>query len=159
MSIEQDTKQQLETKFNYLKDQIQIRRDRRMFADIPLDSFREVLDHSVKQLGFSFLSSITGLDEGNTFGVIYHLGRQGVLLNLRIHIARDNPVIKTITDYFPCAENYERELADLLGIKVDGLPPGRRYPLPDDWPSDQYPLRKDWKGKIPSGIDTEVKNG
>jgi membrane-bound hydrogenase subunit beta len=24
------------------------------------------------------------------------------------------------------------------------LPEGFRYPLPDDWPANQYPLRKDW---------------
>ena len=46
---------------------------------------------------------------------------------------------------FPGAEPYERELADMFGIKIDGLKPGRRYPLPDDFPADQHPLRKDWK--------------
>jgi Ni,Fe-hydrogenase III component G len=28
---------------------------------------------------------------------------------------------------------------------VEGLPAGNRYPLTDDWPADQFPLRKDWK--------------
>jgi Ni,Fe-hydrogenase III component G len=50
-----------------------------------------------------------------------------------------------VTDRFPSAHIYERELIDLLGAKVEGLPPGNRYPLTDDWPKDQYPLRKDWK--------------
>jgi len=54
-------------------------------------------------------------------------------------------VIKTITDIFPPADIYERELEDLLGAKVDGLGDGKRYPLPDDWPKGEYPLRKDWK--------------
>jgi Ni,Fe-hydrogenase III component G len=40
---------------------------------------------------------------------------------------------------------------DLLGAQVEGLPAGRRYPLPEDWPQGEYPLRKDWK------MDTEVK--
>ena len=48
-------------------------------------------------------------------------------------------------DRFPAAEIYERELIDLLGAKVAGLPEGKRYPLPDDWPAGEYPLRKDWK--------------
>jgi len=34
---------------------------------------------------------------------------------------------------------------DLFGAKVEGLPEGPRYPLPDDWPKNQFPLRKDWK--------------
>ena len=36
----------------------------------------------------------------------------------------------------------------MLGIKVEGLVPGRRYPLPDDWPKGQYPLRKDWDQSV-----------
>ena len=32
----------------------------------------------------------------------------------------------------------------MFGIKVEGLPEGERYPLPDGWPEGQYPLRKDW---------------
>ncbi|MDD5679724.1 MAG: NADH-quinone oxidoreductase subunit C, partial [Candidatus Omnitrophica bacterium] len=60
-------------------------------------------------------------------------------------IPRENPAVKTVTEYFHAADAYERELTDLLGIKVEGLPPGHRYPLPDNWPAGQYPLRKDWK--------------
>ena len=37
---------------------------------------------------------------------------------------------------------------DLLGIKVNGLAEGQRYPLPEDWPKGDYPLRKDWKGNF-----------
>ena len=43
------------------------------------------------------------------------------------------------------AQVYERELVDLFGAQVEGLPPGNRYPLTDDWPTDEHPLRKDWK--------------
>jgi Ni,Fe-hydrogenase III component G len=49
---------------------------------------------------------------------------------------------------FVGAEIYERELVDLLGVKVEGLPSGNRYPLMDDWPKDQFPLRKDWKPPV-----------
>ena len=64
---------------------------------------------------------------------------------MRATTPRANPHLPTITGVFPGAEPYERELADLLGITIDGLAPGRRYPLPDDFPAGQYPLRKDWK--------------
>jgi Ni,Fe-hydrogenase III component G len=56
-----------------------------------------------------------------------------------------NPVFKSITDSFANAEIYEREIMDLLGATVEGLAPSFRYPLTDDWPSDQFPLRKSWK--------------
>ena len=69
------------------------------------------------------------------------------ILNLKTGVPKENPVLKTIIGYFRGAEIYERELVDLLGVKVEGLPEGKRYPLPDDWPLDQHPLRKDWKAK------------
>ena len=70
-----------------------------------------------------------------------------MILNLRVHISRKEPIVKTITGYFPCGDIYERELEDLLGVKVVGLAAGNRYPLADDWPTDEFPLRKDWKPK------------
>ena len=53
--------------------------------------------------------------------------------------------MKKRSKYRPKGVLTTEELEDMFGIKVDGLPPGRRYPLPDDFPTDQYPLRKDWK--------------
>ncbi|MDD5594820.1 MAG: NADH-quinone oxidoreductase subunit C, partial [Candidatus Omnitrophica bacterium] len=67
--------------------------------------------------------------------------------NLKVSVPKENPVIKSIIGIFPGAEIYERELIDLFGAKVEGLPEGNRYPLTDDWPKDEYPLRKDWRPK------------
>ena len=144
--LEENIKQELEKKFSYLKDKITIQRPRRIFVEALQDNLFEIIDCLVKDMGFLALSAITGMDEGETFGVIYHLKKEGsILLNLRIHIPRNNPKLKTVTGYFLEADAYERELVDLLGIKVDGLPPGNRYPLPDNWPEGEFPLRKDWK--------------
>jgi Ni,Fe-hydrogenase III component G len=77
---------------------------------------------------------------------IYHLAQDtGILLNIKISVPKASPVLMTVSGYFPGAEIYEREVVDLLGAKVEGLPPGNRYPLIDDWPAGQYPLRKDWQ--------------
>lgn len=138
----------LTAKFSFLADKVRVQRERRIFADIPAANFRDVLDYAVKNLEFEFLCTITGLDEGENLSFIYHLTRQdGIVLNFKISVPKNNPVIKTITDYFKGADIYEREVMDLLGAKVEGLPEGKRYPLPDDWPADEYPLRKDWKKK------------
>ncbi|MDD5085542.1 MAG: NADH-quinone oxidoreductase subunit C [Candidatus Omnitrophica bacterium] len=138
--------------FGYLQDKITIQRSRRIFVTVDIEKFAEVFDFAVKKLGFSVLCVITGLDEGDRLTFIYHLDDgSGVMLNLKTGVSKERPVIKTVTEYFPSAEVYERELVDLLGAKVEGLLPGYRYPLPDGWPSGEYPLRKDW---IP-----ENKNG
>lgn len=138
----------LKEKFGFLADKVRVQNDRRVWVDVDQQNLNEVFDFCVKKLLFTHLSAITGLDEVAAFGVIYHLSRDGkVILNLRTRLSKDNAVIKSVYGYFPCAENYERELEDLLGIKVNGLPEGRHYPLPEDWPKGEYPLRKDWSDK------------
>ena len=72
------------------------------------------------------------------------------MLSLRTKIPASSPIINTVAGLFPGSQSYERELEDMFGIKVEGLAPGRRYPLPDDWPDGNYPLRKAWK---PSDLD------
>ncbi|MFA5394277.1 MAG: NADH-quinone oxidoreductase subunit C [Candidatus Ratteibacteria bacterium] len=144
--MEEDVKQSLIKQFNLPEETIRIPRPRRIFLEISQEKFKEVFDFSVKELKFAILLTITGLDEQERFGVIYHLAREtGAILNIKTSIPRDNPTLKTITPDFSNADIYERELMDLFGIKVEGLPPGNRYPLSDHWPNDQYPLRKDWK--------------
>ncbi len=146
MPAEENIKQDLEKKFIYLENKVRIQRPRRLFLDIDLMSLEEVFEYAVKGLKFSHLISITGLDEQDRIAFIYHLAADnGVVLNLKTAVLKTNPEINTVTKHFPGAEIYERELVDLFGVKVAGLPAGNRYPLTDDWPKDQFPLRKDWK--------------
>jgi Ni,Fe-hydrogenase III component G len=147
---EEKIKQELEDKFSYLKDAVIIKRKGRILVEVPLDKFNEVFVYVVKQMNFLALSAITGLDKGEgIFEVIYHLNQEGkILLNLSVNLSKDNPEVKSVVAYCPSADIYERELVDLLGIKVIGLAPGHRYPLPENWPKGEYPLRKDWKGSI-----------
>jgi len=146
MSCEEDIKQQLINRFSYLEGNIKIQRPRRIFLETDYNNFLAIFDFAVKVLKFSHLCTITGLDEQEKLSFIYHLAADsGILLNLKTSVTKQNPVLKTVISYFPGAEIYERELLDLFGAKVSGLPAGHRYPLTDDWPPDQYPLRKDWK--------------
>jgi Ni,Fe-hydrogenase III component G len=157
---EESIKRQLIERFKYLTDKISVQRIRRIFADVPADSFGEVFDYAADKLGFVILAMITGLDEGPTLGFIYHLAQEkGIILNLHISVPKEKPVIKTISTRFPAADAYERELVDLLGAQVDGLPAGNRYPLPDNWPAGQYPLRKDWKAETTPRQETQSENG
>ncbi len=148
MTQEEKIKNEISEKFNFLPDLIVIKRARRIFLDVAIEQLSEVFDYIVKDMQFNILSAITGLDEGHTIAVIYHLSKDGgLMLNLKTRMLRDNPSINSVTSYFACADIYERELMDLLGIKIVGLPVGHRYPLADNWPNDEFPLRKDWKGK------------
>ena len=141
-------KQQLEDKFVYLKGAIREQGERRLWTEISYDLFSNVFDFAVKELGFNALCTITGLDEGECLAFIYHLSKGGLVFNLKTKILKDKENLRTVVDYFPGAAIYEREVVDLFGVKIEGLPDGIRYPLPDDWPAGQYPLRKDWDPKV-----------
>ena len=153
MTNEEKIKKELSERFGFSTEQIRVARERRIFLEVPFDQFRQVFEHAVNSMGFKQLCTISGLDDGDTLAVIYHLARaDGVVLNLKTRVPKANPVLQTITDIFPGSMSYERELVDLLGFKVEGLPEGKRYPLPDNWPAGQYPLRKDWKAEMLDGV-------
>ncbi len=149
MSRETAIQEELAGKFPFLADKIRVTRQRRVWAELSLENLAEVFDYAVRQMGFGVLCTITGLDLGERLGVIYHLAQPGeIVLSLKTSVDKKAPVIKSVTSYFPAADHYERELHDLLGFEVEGLPPGNRYPLPDSWPKDQFPLRKDWNASM-----------
>jgi len=50
--------------------------------------------------------------------------------------------VDTISDLFRASDWYELEAHDLLGVEFNGRPL-RRLVLPEDWPEELYPLRKD----------------
>lgn len=157
MANEENIRKELSDRFGFMGDKIRIARERRVFADVPLERFREVFEHVHKKMDFSLLSTITGQDEGETISLMYHLGRMdGTMLNLKTSLPKSRPVHQTISPYFPTAVLYEREIVDLFGAKIEGLPEGPRYPLPDNWPPNQYPLRKDWKSEM---LDPKPNSG
>ncbi|MCX5778533.1 MAG: NADH-quinone oxidoreductase subunit C [Elusimicrobia bacterium] len=148
MTIEQDIQQTLIQQFPFLDGKCTVKRARRLSATVDYAQFRTLFDFLADKTDFCILCTITGLDEGEQLSFIYHLAREdGVMIDLKTSVPKTNPIIKTVFDRFPAADIYERELIDLLGTQVEGLNPGRRYPLPDTWPIDEHPLRKDWKEK------------
>lgn len=155
---QEDILQNLVKKFPFLEGKIRAPRARRVFIDDITANFDNVFNYAVGDLEFSILCTITGLDDGDRITFIYHIARiDGTILSMKRSSPKTDPVINTITPKFFSADIYERELMDLLGVRVEGLPAGNRYPLPDDWPKGEYPLRKDWKkpAKLQEGTTNE----
>jgi Ni,Fe-hydrogenase III large subunit/Ni,Fe-hydrogenase III component G len=90
--------------------------------------------------------AITGIDLGATLGVFYHIRTsKGGVVTIKTEVPREDPRINTINDLMPGAAFHEMEVADLLGVVFVGLPSPGRLVLPDNWPDDVFPLRKDAK--------------
>ncbi|MHB0997467.1 MAG: NADH-quinone oxidoreductase subunit C [Elusimicrobiales bacterium] len=152
---EEKIKAALEGKFGAAVTNALVQRKRRVWAEVQTDKLPEVAAW-LKAEGYDYLATVTGFDEGENLGAYYHFTDTHIVVNIKVKTPRANPSIPSVLAAYPGALSYERELEDMLGIKVAGLPPGRRYPLPDDFPTDQYPLRKDWKFVPPAG-ETEAK--
>ncbi|MCS7126392.1 MAG: NADH-quinone oxidoreductase subunit C, partial [Aigarchaeota archaeon] len=117
---------------------------RRMYIEIEPNSLRRVISFLKNDLGFDHLSTITGIDLGETIELIYHLVyMNSLVLSIKIKTPKNNLKIHTISDIYLPAELYEREIHDLLGVVFEDHPDLSRLILPEDWPRELYPLRKD----------------
>jgi membrane-bound hydrogenase subunit beta len=130
----------------WLKDRIRTPRQKRIFTDaLTQDEFMQLMDYANTKAGFTRMTHVVGTDDGEMLGFIYILSDDsGILLAMHETAPKEDPVIESLTPRFPSLEWHERELVDLFGAVVKNLPDGPSYPLPDNWPAGQFPLRKEW---------------
>lgn len=129
---------------------------RRVFLKVDKKDLVETIRFLKEMFNFYHISTISGIDLGENFEILYHLANENCALTVRTLTPRNEPKVSTITGVIPGATLYEREIQDMFGIKVEGHPNPVRLLLADDWPEGEYPLRKDWKferpeEKIPGG--------
>ena len=125
---------------------------RRMFATIEGKDLIETCRLIRLRLKITHLSTITGLDTGERFEVLYHFAIKDLVLTLKIPVERHHPLLPTTIGIYPAAIFYEREVHDLLGIHFEGHPDLRPLVLPEGWPEGVFPLRKDWKYNREEGV-------
>lgn len=134
-------------KFDFLQDRVCVQRQKRIMTQfLEKKEFKQVLDYIRDELGFRKAHHVIGTDEGSDLGFIYIFSNSdGILFALKLKAPKSDPRIDTLTDRYPSLLLHERELVDLFGVRVEGIPDGPRYPLPDGWPEGNYPMRKEWK--------------
>lgn len=159
MSKEETLKQDLQSRLGLPEDKVRLQRERRVFAEIPRERLLEIIQSLYSSFGFESLCTMTGQDEGENLSLMYHLCHaNGTVLTLKLFAPKSDPKVPSVSKVYPSALLYEREAKDLLGFDIEGLPAeGSRYPLVDDWPQGQYPLRKDWKLEMLAGAACEHK--
>lgn len=101
-------------------------------------------------LRFVRLSDICGIDYLNLgktprFAVVYHFHsfQLNRWVRVRVPVDEDDAVVPTLTDEWPGANWFEREVYDLFGIEFSGHPDLTRILMPDEW--EGHPLRKDFQ--------------
>ena len=88
-----------------------------------------------------FLESLTGLHYPEHFTLVYHFGNFRELCRAAVHVKvpLDQEAV-SISQVYPGANWYEREVYDLYGLRFAGHPDLRRILLPFD--ADFHPLLK-----------------
>ncbi len=145
----------LEKIVNEAKDKIleaALTAPRRIQVRVQREQLKPVLAYLKENFALAHLGTISGVDLGEHFEVIYHLSNADTTVNVRILTPRSDPRIPSVCGVLPGAILYERELQDMFGLVVEDIPDPRRLLLCDDWPEGQYPLRKDWKFERPAEI-------
>ncbi|WP_035604058.1 NADH-quinone oxidoreductase subunit C [Edwardsiella tarda] len=108
----------------------------------------EVVEYLYYQQG-GWLSVLFGNDERplcGSYAVYYVLSmEQGTKcwITVKALVDANTREYPSVTPRVPAAVWGEREVRDMYGLIAVGLPDERRLVLPDDWPDDLYPLRKD----------------
>lgn len=149
MRSEEDIVKSLCDKFPFLVDKVFVQKSKRIYTkELTRKEFNSLLGYIHDELGFYRSSHVVGTDDGETLGLLYlFCDCDNVILALRESVPKSNPVVDSISELYPSVILHERELVDLFGVKLIGLPDGPRYPLPDGWPEGNYPMRKDWDPK------------
>jgi NADH dehydrogenase I D subunit len=101
------------------------------------------------------LDDMTAIDESARrqpqnfpdYTMVYHLLSfdSASRLRLKVPLQGQDPVTRSITDIWPSANWYEREVFDLMGIRFEGHPNLSRIIMPPDWQG--HPLRKSHPGR------------
>jgi len=118
--------------------------------------FKDAVKHLL-DLQFPHLSVVSGNDVGENIELIYHFTvnygehLREIPVNISVEVPKNDLKIPTICDLIPGALVTEREKQEMLGITVESIPDSRRMFLPDDFPENVYPWRKDEKG-IPENM-------
>jgi NADH:ubiquinone oxidoreductase subunit C len=95
--------------------------------------------------GLYHLSTITGLDLGETIALHYHFWQGKAFVVVSTEVPKASPRLQSLSPFLPAATLYEAEIQDLLGVAFEGSPYlGKKLLLPDDYPADAPPpLRKE----------------
>jgi len=150
--------QELQQVFGELSVRPQAERDRRDGIPTfwaPRDKAHEMLRHLKTEVErpYRFLYDLTAIDErvradrgdgpASDFTVVYHLlsFERNQDVRIKVALTGERPSVDTVTDVWPSADWYEREVWDMFGVTFDGHPHLRRILMPATWQG--HPLRKE----------------
>ncbi|MEM4685317.1 MAG: NADH-quinone oxidoreductase subunit C [Sulfolobales archaeon] len=119
-----------------------------VIIDVRAEDLVDVVRIITEELG-GIYSVIVGNDARRVDGTfhniyVFSLDSLKTYLLVRVRLNPEEPNVQSITSVVKGADWGEREVRDLLGINVLNHPDPRRLVLPDGWPDNVNPLRKEF---------------
>jgi Ni,Fe-hydrogenase III large subunit/Ni,Fe-hydrogenase III component G len=138
---------QLREKFSSAMLRADLPSDRQLFVWVKPEAVRDLCRYIFRDLDARYVISIGADDRPFSGGFVvahdFAFDKDHVLCSVLTQLAGDEPRIESISGVIPAANWAEREMRDLVGIECVGHPYPKRLVLPDGWPEDVHPLRKD----------------
>ena len=155
MKTKESLTELLRLKFGENNFIVQSAKDEMLVLWLPLDRLREVLRYLKSEVSepFPLLYDLTAIDErsrkkdpdypSSDFTLVYHLlsFKRNQFLRVKVALQGEYPSAPSISNLWPNANWYEREVFDMFGIKFDGHPYLKRLLMPQSW--EGHPLRKE----------------
>lgn len=119
---------------------------KRIYIDVDKKDIVDFARFVFKSLGARF-NTATAADHPEDIEIMYHFGfdELGLIVTLRTYVPKKKCEIESILPIMKGAEWIEREIHELFGVEFKNHPNMKPLLLPDDWPKDEYPLRKEYK--------------
>lgn len=115
----------------------------RVVKDVPAADLYDAADELLR--GGLRLALVAAHDDGPHLRVVYLFlaGRPEQRVELHTIVSRENPRLPSLAALSFPASRFEREIADLFGITVDGHPAPKRLVRHAHWPDDWNPMLRD----------------
>ena len=139
-----------EENYGKLVESVEIFEETRASIIAKRDSYIEVAEILRDEYGFVIPIAGGAIDypEENRMEMNYYLDSpdSDFIVIYRVHLARDDLVLPTMTTVWEAMSFHERETKEMFGIDFEGHENMVTLLLPPDWKGG-YPLRKDFKGE------------
>jgi NADH-quinone oxidoreductase subunit C len=126
--------------------EIAIKNQKRIIMTVIPDSIINIATYLYREEGFRFIIA-SALHTKKGFEIHYHFSKDpiGLILNIHVILARENPQIESLSNMFNASNWIEREMHELFGINFLNHPNQEKLISEGNWAEGVYPLRKEFK--------------
>ncbi|MCM8759794.1 MAG: NADH-quinone oxidoreductase subunit C [Candidatus Omnitrophica bacterium] len=142
------TLEKIKERFGNKIKKIFMHNEKRAYIEIDKNHLLDFTEFIFSLPGVRFVTA-SGVDNLDNMEIIYHFSfdPEDLMVSIKTFIDRNNPEIESISNIIKGAQNIEREMYELLGIKFKNHPKLTRF-LIDELPEGVYPLRKNAERQV-----------